>query len=346
MIVANLLLFIAVFSSATEFQASTNSPMDDDDHVAWCRTRILKFPYFSIVDVKTLVLYYSSDQGKTWIKISEYDPTKVKTLDWTAPCNGLYWIVLQSISQTGEISPSLDQFNWMLKVRVAVRELPQTRPSVFLSAKELAAHWANLAGAGCAKSDAAWYGFAAAWDHAMPFLREKLRLIATPQSEVRRIEGLIANLNSTQFANRENATKELIAAGQPASELLLRMLKDPPSLEAKQRAELVLKRCNPPTTTADQLRAIEAIELLEHLRTAKAIALLEEVEFEASMTAVLPSRGSERLESAPAPAFGSALVLIRARQALDRIATQWMATGLILPHVSRCQFTQLLPAFK
>src|SRR5205814_680934 len=70
------------------------------------------------------------------------------------------------------------------------------------------------------------------------------------------------------------------------------------SAEAEKRIHGVLKKLGQPVLTTERMRVLEALELLEQLRTAKAIALLEETERDALIPQI-------RLE---------------ARQALQRLA--------------------------
>ncbi|MFL6220247.1 MAG: hypothetical protein ACJ742_17170, partial [Actinomycetes bacterium] len=111
----------------------------------------------------------------------------------------------------------------------------------------------------------------------VPFLRERVRPVAVP-AVARDIEKRVADLDSGRFATRERAAKELEAAGELAIGPLRRLLERPPSAEAKARADQLLKKLVAQPPTPDQVRALEAIDLLEQLRTPKAVALLEEID--------------------------------------------------------------------
>src|SRR5437773_7387074 len=63
---------------------------------------------------------------------------------------------------------------------------------------------------------------------------------------------------------------------------LQRLLEKPSSAEAERRAQGVLKNVSEPVVLMpDRLRALEVLELLEQLRSLKAVALLQEIERDA-----------------------------------------------------------------
>jgi hypothetical protein len=164
---------------------------------------------------------------------------------------------------------------------VATREVPPQGPPLELSARELAGLWADLADKDYDKSEAAWHKLAAAGDKALPFLKARLRPIAVPPLDPKQVEKLLAELDSNRFLTREHATRELMSLGEPAITPLQRLLEKPPSLEAERRARIVLKKVTEPVLTPDRLRALQVLELLEQMRSRKAVALLQEIERDA-----------------------------------------------------------------
>ena len=62
---------------------------------------------------------------------------------------------------------------------------------------------------------------------------------------------------------------------------LQRLLEKPSSAEVEWRAHTVLRKLSEPVLTPDRLRALEVLELLEQLRSLKAVALLQEIERDA-----------------------------------------------------------------
>ncbi|MBO0700813.1 MAG: hypothetical protein J2P46_20630, partial [Zavarzinella sp.] len=138
-----------------------------------------------------------------------------------------------------------------------------------------------LAGPDGEAADAAWRRLGAAGDTAVPFLRERIRPVAVPPGDDKQIEKLVADLDAGRFVTRERAAKELEAAGELAIPALRRMVERPPSAEVRVRAEALVRKLTAQPLTADQLRVLEAIDLLGQVRTPKAVALLEEVAREA-----------------------------------------------------------------
>src|SRR5262249_47546810 len=156
---------------------------------------------------------------------------------------------------------------------VATRELTRQGPPLELSAKELAGLWTDLADKDYDKSDAAWRKLGAAGDHAIPFLKEQIRPIAVPPLDLKQVEKRLAELDSERFVTREKATWELMSLGELAIVPLQRLLEKPSSAEAQRRAHTVLKKLSEPVLTPDRLRALDVLELLEQLRSPKAVAL-------------------------------------------------------------------------
>jgi len=130
------------------------------------------------------------------------------------------------------------------------------------------------------------------------FFRQQIRPIAAPAFDSMAIDKLVAELDSDQFATREKAMRALLAVSELAIVPLERHLEKSQSLEVSKRIRSVLEKIGQPALTQERRRVLDAIELLEHLRTAKAIALLQETERDALVPQI-------RLE---------------ARQALQRLA--------------------------
>jgi WD40 repeat protein len=164
---------------------------------------------------------------------------------------------------------------------VAARELTRQGSPLKLSPKELADLWQRLADADGNKADDAWRKLGAAGDGAVPFLREQMRALAVPPVDRKRLDRWLADLDSDSFEARERASKALAEMGELALGPVQRLLKDPPSLEVKMRARLILEKITEPVRTPDRRRVLESIELLEQLRTAAALDLLKELERDA-----------------------------------------------------------------
>ena len=80
-----------------------------------------------------------------------------------------------------------------------------------------------------------------------------------------RIKALIASLGSEEFAERENGTRELEMLGRLAEPAIREALKAPQSAEQASRLVDILRKVSYPVPTAEELRAIRAVEALERI---------------------------------------------------------------------------------
>lgn len=165
--------------------------------------------------------------------------------------------------------------------KVAARQLAQATPPLKLTAVELSALWADMGNQDAEKADAAWKKLGAAGDNAVSFIGEQVRPIATPPFDAKRLDKLVAELDSDQFATRDRAMRDLLELGELAIVPLQRHLEKGLSLEASKRARSIIEKIGQPALTTERRRVLEAIDLLENLRTANALELLREVERDA-----------------------------------------------------------------
>ena len=95
--------------------------------------------------------------------------------------------------------------------------------------------------------------------------------VTTPATEgdIQRYEKWIANLDAAAFADRDTASRELALAGWRAESMMQRARKETESPEVQQRLETLLAK--------PDVRAIRAVELLERIGTAEAIARIREL---------------------------------------------------------------------
>jgi WD domain, G-beta repeat len=94
------------------------------------------------------------------------------------------------------------------------------------------------------------------------------------------ITKLIQNLDDPTYAVRQKAQKALESFGETVRFPLEQLLRDKPTLELRRRAELVLSRLpswNPPIRSPHLLRLLRSLEVLEHIGTPEARAVLNEV---------------------------------------------------------------------
>jgi RNA polymerase sigma factor (sigma-70 family) len=136
-----------------------------------------------------------------------------------------------------------------------------------LTAGELAGLWADLAG-DAAPADRALWKLALVPQQSVPFLREQLRPPAPADAKL--VAGLLADLESKDFAVRQKAAGNLEVLGDAAIPALRQALESSPTLEVRQQVEKLLGKRTP--TVVRQLRAIAA---LEYAGTAEARQVLE-----------------------------------------------------------------------
>lgn len=149
------------------------------------------------------------------------------------------------------------------------------RPAVGLTDKDLAALWADLAGANAAKAYRAARTLATAPKQAVPWLQERLRPVAAPDPD--QIVRLLADLDSDSFQTREKATRELAGLGESAGPALRKALAGRPSAEVRQRLQPLLAELDRPEDSPERLRVLRAVEALEDAGTAEARQVLEKL---------------------------------------------------------------------
>jgi WD40 repeat protein len=148
-------------------------------------------------------------------------------------------------------------------------------PEANLSPQELRQSWAALAGEDAAKAFAARWKLVAAARESVPFLQERLRPVAGAGPQ--RIQALIGDLNSDRFDVREKATAELERVGELAEPALSEVVRSGPSAEVRQRARRLLETLGRGRLqlSPEQLQALRAVEVLEHVGTPEAQQVLK-----------------------------------------------------------------------
>jgi RNA polymerase sigma factor (sigma-70 family) len=169
-----------------------------------------------------------------------------------------------------------------------------------LSPAELQVLWERLKEAEAAKARVALWELVAAPGQAVPFLAEQMRpvLAADPV----RTEQLIRDLESDQFAARERATRELGALAEAAAPALRRALRGKPSVDLRRRVEQLLMDVE--AVSAEQLRRLRAVEVLEQVGSPEARRVLQALARGASEVRLTREAKAalNRLASRPAPA--------------------------------------------
>jgi WD40 repeat protein len=148
-------------------------------------------------------------------------------------------------------------------------------PVASLAAQELASLWTDLA---CDEperaSRAAWRLVAVPQDSLL-FLQDRLRPAAGLGPDERlRIAGLIVDLDSNEFRVRDKATRDLEQLGDAAAPALREALDAQPSLEVRRRVDGLLQKLANPVPTAERLRELRAVAVLELIGTPEARRIL------------------------------------------------------------------------
>jgi WD40 repeat protein len=182
---------------------------------------------------------------------------------------------------------------------------PKGQEAANLPPQELDALWGALADGDAAKAYRALVALAAAPGQAVPLLRRHLRPVRAVEAGV--LQKLIADLESEQFAVREKAGRELEELDRAAADALRRALDKKLSLEGRQRIRELLKRLDDEVLSGRRLRAVRAVEVLEHCGTAEARKLLQALA-DGAPEALLTREARaalQRLKGRPVPASGA-----------------------------------------
>jgi hypothetical protein len=106
-------------------------------------------------------------------------------------------------------------------------------------------------------------------------LQGKLRPAAPLSAE--RMKRLLAVLEEKRYAVRKLAEKELEGLAERAEPFLRRRLAENPLLETRRRLEGLLAKLEGLVTAPDRVREMRAVEVLEHIGTAEARKVLQEL---------------------------------------------------------------------
>jgi RNA polymerase sigma factor (sigma-70 family) len=140
-----------------------------------------------------------------------------------------------------------------------------------LAQAELEALWRDLGSTDAGGAYQAMRKLLADHGNAVRLFKDRLKPI--PPADPRQIARWIADLDSEEFAAREEAMSGLTNLGDRAEPALRRALENRPSLEVRRRAEALLGALTP-VSSPELLRALRAVELLEQLGIPEARGLL------------------------------------------------------------------------
>jgi WD40 repeat protein len=140
-------------------------------------------------------------------------------------------------------------------------------------AKDLSALWADLKHDDARRSHRALTALIAAGDKAVAFLDGKLQQLPGPKPE--ELARWIADLDSEEFAVREQATSRLAKVGELARGALEQARASRPSLEMRRRIDALLAPLDEAVPDAETLRRLRSVVVLEQIGTPAARRLLQ-----------------------------------------------------------------------
>jgi WD40 repeat protein len=149
-----------------------------------------------------------------------------------------------------------------------------TRKPGPLTSEQMLGLWENLASEDAAKAFEAIGQLSGSAKQAVPMLKDKLRSVPVV-TDPKQVARLIADLDSDSFAARQKATEELRRLGERVESGLREALKGSLSLEARKRVKELLEGVRALAVSPKQLRALRALEALEHIGTPEARQVLE-----------------------------------------------------------------------
>jgi WD40 repeat protein len=127
------------------------------------------------------------------------------------------------------------------------------------------------------------------------------RVQPAPTVTPRRLAALIAELSSGQFKTREQALRELERLGEAAAPAVHRALAGDAPLEVKRRLEILRKKLDAAGLSAETLRPVRAVEVLERIGTPEARRVLARLDAEGGTEARLTREAAAALRRLKAP---------------------------------------------
>ena len=139
---------------------------------------------------------------------------------------------------------------------------------------DLLSCWARLSEPDSPGAHRAIWRFIKSPQESVTFLRGRLKPI--PAVSAQELEQLVADLDANEFKRRENATLKLSELEDQAEPALQKVLAISSSPEQRRRIEALLDVPRI-VRSAEKLRTLRAIEVLEQIGTAEACELLSEL---------------------------------------------------------------------
>jgi WD40 repeat protein len=146
-----------------------------------------------------------------------------------------------------------------------------------LSTKDLDSCWSDLAGEDVAKAYQTIRRLVTSQAQAVPMLTKRLKPI--PAVDQKRLAKLVADLDSDQFIIRKAAERELEDLGELVAPICQKAMEGKPSTEMRRRLATLIDRQTKAelNLSPDRLRAVRALEILEHIGSVEARELLTQL---------------------------------------------------------------------
>ncbi len=146
-----------------------------------------------------------------------------------------------------------------------------------LSDKELDQYWKELASDDATQAFQAIQRLAASPAQSVSYLAQRLQPV--PVEDPERLAGLLKELGSSDFAARQQATKDLDELGEAAFGAYQSALAARPGLELRQRLEVLVNKCLEKRRhlAPENLRKLRSLETLERCGTPDARLVLEKI---------------------------------------------------------------------
>ncbi len=157
---------------------------------------------------------------------------------------------------------------------ITVWKVPSLPPQKPWTAERRSSLWAALADPDAGPAGHAIADLVAMPSPAVELLQQRFRP-GESHVDPGRLQKLIADLDADEFVVREQAQRELAAAGPDAVEPMRQALAKDPSAEMRRRLRKLLEPYERAETQPARLRAVRAIEVLERIGTPQARGVLQ-----------------------------------------------------------------------
>jgi WD40 repeat protein len=135
--------------------------------------------------------------------------------------------------------------------------------------------WDDLTGEDAGRAYRTVRALAEGGEQAVRLIKDRVRPVPPPDPQ--RVARLLAELDDDRFAVRERATRELEKLGELAAPAMREAVRSLPSPESRRRATQLLAKVDAGAlqATPDSIRAVRAVEVLEHIGTPAGRSVLE-----------------------------------------------------------------------